>query len=239
MFTLNLLICPGCGWVSSQVICKSCKASLRSNQHFLPSPLPGITGIVPLWFAWERTQSIIRSWKNSPGRLLEKQLFQVHPLLLIKLLALDAAFIVPIPQAQSRNLRRGHASALSIAEFLGRTLNIPVCPLITLTESLPQQQTESTRFDRIYSRNIFQINNSQLGPLQLMVREFKNAKISRGLNIILVDDIVTTGSTLAKAAAIMNQVLPECKIWGAALAYRPVVLKNNESRSTYSRSGIF
>ena len=41
------------------------------------------------------------------------------------------------------------------------------------------------------------------------------------IKILLADDLITSGSTLCKAAEMIHGLLPRAKIYGASLGFRP------------------
>ncbi len=147
--------CPGCGLAASQIICRPCIESLTQNSRVLQSPTSSLEGVAPAFFAFERTLKLIRRWKSSGGSSLEKVLFRLSPDLKKNLTELNFFAIVPIPQSKTRSYRRGHFSALQVARWYSRELNVPLATLLDLKSSRPTPQTGRNRFEREFSRNPF------------------------------------------------------------------------------------
>ena len=94
--------------------------------------------------------------------------------------------IIPVPLHNSRKKKRGYNQSELIAIGISEILNIPVFTDI-LTRSINNPtQTDKHRFERWENvSDIFSISN----PEQI-----------EGQHILLVDDVVTTGSTLEACA---------------------------------------
>lgn len=99
--------------------------------------------------------------------------------------------IVPLPLHPSRHRERGFNQAELLATKIGRKLNLPVInDILTKVQNTPAQAKVSDWQAR--ERNIsgsFDINN----PENL-----------RGKNIILVDDVFTSGATLNEASRVLK-----------------------------------
>lgn len=93
-------------------------------------------------------------------------------------------YLTPIPLSQERLYERGfnQAEALILeAGFKSTTL---------LTRIHTEKQSKKSRTDRIHLPQVFQLDSNGSIPLE-------------GKNVLLVDDIYTTGSTLRHAAKIL------------------------------------
>jgi competence protein ComFC len=93
----------------------------------------------------------------------------------------SSSMIVPIPLSDERLYERG----FNQSEALAKLLNEPVSSLL-LRQHL-EKQSKKSREQRIHSKNIFTLNIS--------------ADV-KGRDILLIDDIYTTGTTLRHAAAV-------------------------------------
>jgi len=100
----------------------------------------------------------------------------------LKPFKLDIA--IPIPLSKERLYERGFNQAKLFADFL------PLPQLDTLTRSDDKKQSKKSRHERLLSENVFSLRES--------------SKIEKK-QILLVDDLYTTGSTLRHAAKILLQ----------------------------------
>lgn len=98
--------------------------------------------------------------------------------------------IIPIPLSRARFRERGYNQSLRIAKVLSRELNIPISETLIKVKNT-KSQTELTHQER--RKNI------------LGVFEVRNRKEIEGKDIILVDDVITTGSTLKEASTTLKK----------------------------------
>lgn len=113
--------------------------------------------------------------------------------------------IVPLPLFADKEKKRGYNQAALLCEGLASVLNIPVSANAVTRVRYTETQTHKTRVERW--QNVEAVFVVRL-PEQLA-----------GKNILLVDDVITTGATMeACAAAILNDV-KDAKVSVATLAY--------------------
>jgi ComF family protein len=98
--------------------------------------------------------------------------------------------IVPVPLHPARQRERGFNQAGLLAESLARQSSIPVKPLL---ERIRYTNTQ-TALDR----------SERMENLHNAFRLRKNADV-RGLQMLLVDDVLTTGSTLNECARVLKR----------------------------------
>src|SRR5262249_37847737 len=100
-----------------------------------------------------------------------------------------AHVVVPVPLHWRRRWRRGYNQSLALARGLAARLRLPCRPSwLRRVRHTPQQtqQTPSARRDNM--RGAFQAR----------------MKLPPGQNVLLVDDVLTTGSTASEAAAALR-----------------------------------
>ena len=118
------------------------------------------------------------------GRLLGQKRFS-------KLDELEAEMIVPIPMYWTRRLRRGTNSAELLARCLGRKLGLPVRRRLLVRCKNTQPQSELSAQKRFSNmRGAFRVRM----PQQL-----------KGIRVLLVDDVLTTGATCSEAAVVLKK----------------------------------
>jgi ComF family protein len=98
--------------------------------------------------------------------------------------------IVPVPLHPARQRERGFNQAGLLAKLLARQSSIPVKPLL---ERIRYTNTQ-TALDR----------SERMENLHNAFRLRKNADV-RGLRMLLVDDVLTTGATLNECARVLKR----------------------------------
>lgn len=114
------------------------------------------------------------------------------------------AVILPIPLSKKRERQRGFNQSTLIAKFFADCSSLPLVTdcLIRVRHSSPQSELKNYEERRQNVKNCFAIQNSEL---------------IQGKNVILVDDVVTSGATL-KEAAIMLKMAGARKIIALTVA---------------------
>jgi ComF family protein len=99
--------------------------------------------------------------------------------------AIDA--IVPVPLHKKKLKKRGYNQSEYLARGLAQSLQKPVISNVLIRNKFTETQTKKSKFDRWQNvSDIFIVNDNN---------QFE------GKHILIVDDVVTTGSTLEVAAA--------------------------------------
>lgn len=115
----------------------------------------------------------------------------------------ETMVLVPIPLYKSKLKRRGYNQAQLLALGLSKKLNIPTIDILVRVKNTSSQ----VGLDR--EKRIKNIS----GAFSLV----PNILISQYPNIFLIDDVLTTGSTLLEAANVLKRSGAK-KVWGIALA---------------------
>ncbi|PIR73895.1 MAG: hypothetical protein COU40_00135 [Candidatus Moranbacteria bacterium CG10_big_fil_rev_8_21_14_0_10_35_21] len=116
--------------------------------------------------------------------------------------------ILPVPLHRIRLRARGFNQSGLLAEYIGKNLapglSLPVLPdiLKRMHHTLPQMSIKKYQDRKKNVQNIFTITT--------------NSKV-KGKNILLIDDVATTGATLFECARILKQNGAK-KVFGAVLA---------------------
>ena len=177
---VNAPVCPRCGGELSGIldVCPDC---LHAAQDF-----PWKCGIAVFKMCGEIKEAIYRyKYRNRPeyarafGQLAAGAL---------RASGLDADLIVPTPLHWFRYCQRTYNQAELLSQEIGRELGIPVTNLL-VRKKWTKQQARLDRQARI--RNLegaFSIRHSTKG---------------RGRCILLIDDVMTTGSTLTAGARVL------------------------------------
>ncbi len=121
---------------------------------------------------------------NAMGRLLAEQRRE-------QLAEVRAEVVVPIPMFWGRRLRRGKNCPELLAGCLARSLQIPARPTVLVRHRNTRPQSElspSQRFKNI--RGAFRV---------------RRPEAVRGVRVLLVDDVLTTGATCSEAARMLKE----------------------------------
>ena len=205
--------CPVCGQVilPKEHFCKDCRGKLRPfTGEFTIEGAEGFIG------AFEYDEEI------SPAVFLLKKgvcgngAYALGGALAEALRGTPAAqsqVIVPTPLHKEDLRERGYNQSLLIAKEVGRILGIPVCQAVTKpTETLPQ---------KTLSKNERQVN--LCGAFTVSCPE-----AIAGKQVLLVDDVCTTGSTLTELCQVLKSAGAKAVFCGACCK-TPLIEKRGEN----------
>ena len=116
----------------------------------------------------------------------------------------DVDIILPIPLHPLKILKRGYNQSTYIAEGMAREMGVEVdTRSVRRVKNNPSQTTKSgtSRWENV--ERIFRVRH----PERL-----------QGKHILIVDDVLTTGATIASCITSIYAVVPDCKISVVALA---------------------
>lgn len=183
------------------LLCDQCQRSLPLQPQTIE--VVGLERtLIATDYQQETVQALIKQFKyhNLPqlGQHLAPLLIQ-----LVTLQAMDQDWIlVPIPLHAKRLRERDYNQCQLLAEIIGKHFNWPVCSVL--------QRQRSTRAQA-------KLNKQQRLKNMAGAFSLSSTTILNNRNIILIDDVVTTGATLEAAAAVLRPLQP-ARIWGLALA---------------------
>ena len=115
--------------------------------------------------------------------------------------------IIPVPLHPSKRRQRGFNQSDLISSGISEVSGIPVETGILVRKTVSQTQTRKSRYDRWTNvQDIFSVTDQgRIG----------------GMHILLVDDVITTGSTLEACAGELLKI-ENVKVSVVALAYSPI-----------------
>jgi len=115
--------------------------------------------------------------------------------------------IIPVPVHKSKLKKRGFNHAQKIAQHLGEALDIRAESnlLIKTTKTKPQVETENKQ----------ERQENIKGTFEVIYDTVDNSLA--GKNILLIDDVVTTGSTLSECSKVLRQSSVK-EVWALTMA---------------------
>jgi ComF family protein len=227
--------CHGCGqpWWG---ICPSCRGQVASQKPFVtaPDPCPDGFPVTVASSAYDRIlRRVINAHKERQALILtrflaERLALSVQALLVARPNVAPAARIVlvPIPSAARTVRQRGFDATGAMARVAARRLRVryPMTVQSALTQARPVAD-QAGLAARARQQNLS-------GAFRL------RKPLGTGATVILVDDLVTTGSSLTEAARVLRAA--RIPVLGAATVAATVRLKtSNQAQITRSGRSMF
>lgn len=213
MFLIDLLFpkfCLGCGYVGTY-ICPSCQKKLNPIKqdiciyckrpsifgltHLSCSKTHNIDGLLSIYHYNTILKKVIKNIKYRLATQVWQELYKtIEPQAITKLgfykkLSQDLV-IQPIPLSKIKYNERGFNQAYFISIFFQKILHFPIVDLLTRKkERSSQAQLKNKKARYLNIKGTFAINSIPVTTK----------------NIILIDDIVTSGSTVKEATKILKK----------------------------------
>ena len=199
-------LCGGCGnhlYENEEVVCVYCRASLplsgecdfeNNASEKLFWGKVSITAAASFLFFQKKssTQHLLHQLKYQQKENIGEWLGEQFAYSLQSKGRFAAVeIIIPIPLHPSRIKFRGYNQCDAIARGMASVLQIPIVNGVLIRSVATQSQTKKNRFQRFENMNSV----------------FSLAQVSaiKGKNILLLDDVLTTGATLISAAQVLQQ----------------------------------
>lgn len=211
--------CEVCGRTlvsGEEIMCLHCLIRLpRTNFHLLPdaSPVLKMTSEAKIY----RMASMFYYTKGSGyASMLKKSKYNHHPEIdralgerfateLMPVGFFDGVdFIIPVPMYRWKKFLRGFNQSEEIANGIGNVTGLPVIYNLEAIKPHKTQTRRSASERTILSDDIFNVHR----PEEL-----------EGRHILLVDDIVTTGGTVAACSSAIRKAVPSVRISLFSLAH--------------------
>jgi len=199
--SFGISLCEYCGRSMREITqdwCLSCgnKTKIDNICHICLDKKE-VMSIFAFWYYEKVVAKIIQAIKyKKDKRLIFDLLRYINPQTLSKIIILKDkypnSFLVPVPLHSEREKERGFNQSRLIAESLGLLVNIKVCNnlVIRVKNTTPQARCTS-KLQRIHNtQNAFAVNNNVL----------------QDKTIIIVDDVITTGSTTREIARQIHKI---------------------------------
>lgn len=189
-------------------LCRSCNKLIYSESIFCFNCKSRMKLVVPLFLPLTQRQSLnvyaACSYKDPVKNLVYKK-FSYDTLAFSQMGDLMVEFIpfevikpdilVPVPLHWSRFAWRGYNQAELIAQRIGRLLDVPVMNILKRNRRTIFQSRLSAQDRQKNVESVFTLKACDIEKL-------------KGKNIVLVDDLFTSGATIKSSAKVLLQLKP-------------------------------
>ena len=180
-------ICPSCAHYStSNRICGSC---LKQS--------PIVERVQVAFMLNDVLKKMIHAFKYSQQLYYSRLLAE---LMLPEIETLGVQALLPVPLHINRLSSRGFNQSLELAKQLSARLNVPVVNAVARIKDTPQQVGLSGKERRVNVKDVFVVDKKFLEKYQ---------------SIAIIDDVITTGSTVNEVAKTIRQYYPSLiiQVW--------------------------
>lgn len=188
---MQTLTCPKCGRINnSGIYCLNCRKNYSLNGIIYAAKFNGSVKEMIHYLKYNKYQTIAASL----AKLVLKKL-QISKVT-------KDSIIVPVPLHWSRYWQRGFNQSELIAKIISKNLKLEYISALKRIKNTAQQ-----------------MRLKRQGRLENLKDAFKieNPELISGKNILLVDDVATTGATLNECAKVLKRAGAK-KVWGVVVA---------------------
>lgn len=193
------LICQGRLELGSKLVCEECWSrlprinySFEANQNISSSRIPDVSHVISVWEYSEEVQKIIHEMKYSNKQSLAVLMGDEMARLVSENREYQSAdSIIPVPLHKTRLRERGFNQSLLLSNRIATISKIPVKSDILERVRYTRPQSKLSATDR--EKNV-------LGAFAVTKPDTLKEK-----TVILVDDVLTTGSTLGACASPLRR----------------------------------
>jgi ComF family protein len=207
-------LCSGCGKIGD-TFCDRCKYDIKEMPFLgcLLCEMASEAGICPshetaysqAWIVGERQGGLQRLIGGFKFQNMKASARSLAELLDERLPPLPTGtMVVPIPTAPSHIRERGYDHMLLVARYFARLRKLPVSRVIGRNTTATQHHA-NRRARIVQARSAFRIVGG----------------VSSDIPYLLLDDVVTTGSTIAEASRVLKDVGVRT-VWVGAIARQPL-----------------
>ena len=151
-----------------------------------------------------RYQQLLHQLKYKGNRRMGRYLGSLLGVDLLESTYHTTDYVIPVPLHPSRERKRGYNQSVLIAEGLSLILQIPILDNLIYRVLNTESQTNKNRFDRSQNmEGVFALRSDS--------QEYSGKKL------LLVDDVITTGSTI-EACALELQKIDNVKLYISSVA---------------------
>lgn len=199
--------CAGCGEYAGRPLCSECTASLPrikgpvcalcgrptlyevNGCRECRGRVKDIDATMALAVYEEPLRSAIHKLKYGNGRRLAPLLGAMAAVRLAPLLRKGDPLLTYVPMHRLKKRAKGYDHAELLAEGVARALGLSVAGLLERTRLTKAQSSLTHERRRVNVKGAFAVIEKELG----------------GIDVILVDDVLTTGYTLSECAGVLRR----------------------------------